>query len=390
MSSTNRWRLWALAADPLARRRASRSSSPRATRSPASSGTTRRPRTTFDIRRVEFEPGEIRIRVTNPQPEDLTIAVVTVDDAIVPFTLDGPQTLGRLRSSTIVVAVRLGRRTSRSRSASRPRPGSRRPRRSRPPSRRRRVGGRSVLGYALIGFLVGVVPIAFGLLWLPSLRRAAPQWLAAFMALTAGLLTFLALEALGEALELQAALPGGLGGPGLVLLGVAGSYLTLVLISGRFGEESAERGAPLGRARAGDAGRDRHRPAQPRRGARDRLVVRARRAGARHVLHRRLHGPQHHRGTRDRRPGRRGQPPRKHRQARRAGAHRRRARDPRRLARRVRDERLPRGPVLRRRRRRRARGRHRGRPLRRPQGPRRRTLALRRCAASSPGSRSCT
>ena len=62
----------------------------------------------------------------------------------------------------------------------------------------------------------------------------------------AGLLTFLALEALGEALELQAALPGGLGGPGLVLLGVAGSYLTLVLISSRFGEESAERGAPLG------------------------------------------------------------------------------------------------------------------------------------------------
>ena len=30
----------------------------------------------FDVRRVEFEPGEIRIRVTNPQPDDLTIASV--------------------------------------------------------------------------------------------------------------------------------------------------------------------------------------------------------------------------------------------------------------------------------------------------------------------------
>ena len=39
----------------------------------------------------------------NPQRDDLTIASVTVDDAIVPFTLDGPATLGRLRSSTIVV-----------------------------------------------------------------------------------------------------------------------------------------------------------------------------------------------------------------------------------------------------------------------------------------------
>ena len=57
----------------------------------------------FDVRRVEFKPGEIRVRVTNPQQDDLTIASVTVDDAIVPFSLDGPQTLGRLRSSTIVI-----------------------------------------------------------------------------------------------------------------------------------------------------------------------------------------------------------------------------------------------------------------------------------------------
>ncbi len=48
----------------------------------------------------------------------------------------------------------------------------------------------------MIGLLVGVVPVALGLAWLPSLRRASPQWLAAFMALTAGLLTFLAFEAL--------------------------------------------------------------------------------------------------------------------------------------------------------------------------------------------------
>ena len=61
------------------------------------------PADAFDVRRVEFSPGEIRIRVTNPQREDLTIATVTVDDAIVPFTVDGPTTLGRLRSATIVV-----------------------------------------------------------------------------------------------------------------------------------------------------------------------------------------------------------------------------------------------------------------------------------------------
>ena len=186
----------------------------------------------FDIRRVEFHPGEIRIRVTNPQRDDLTIAQVSVDDALVPFELDGPQTLGRLRSSTVVVPFdwveddpitvgvtsSSGIETTREIPAAVATPG---------PS------ARSFLGYGIIGFLVGIVPVALGLLWLPSLRRARPEWLAAFMALTAGLLAFLAFEALTEAVELQAAVPSALGGPGLVLLGFALSYLTLTLISQR-------------------------------------------------------------------------------------------------------------------------------------------------------------
>ena len=98
-----RFRLWALVPLVAARPR-SCSRSPRpATRSPSLVGDNPPPADEFDIRRVEFQPGEIRIRVTNPQPDDLTIATVTVDDAIVPYTLDGPETLGRLRSSTIVV-----------------------------------------------------------------------------------------------------------------------------------------------------------------------------------------------------------------------------------------------------------------------------------------------
>jgi zinc transporter, ZIP family len=187
----------------------------------------------FDVRRVQFKPGEIRVRVTNPQQEDLTIASVTVDDAIVPFSLDGPQTLGRLRSSTIVipydwtpedpiaigVTSSSGIETVDEIAAAVETPG---------------VTGGGFLGYAIIGFLVGVLPIALGLLWLPSLRRVEQHWLTAFMALTAGLLSFLGVEALFEAFELQGALPGAFGGPGLVLLGVATSFLTMTFISGRF------------------------------------------------------------------------------------------------------------------------------------------------------------
>ena len=193
-------------------------------------GRTPPPADHFDVRRVELEPGEIRVLVTNPQADDLTIATVTVDDAIVPFTVDGDLTLGRLRSATIRVPYdwvpdeplligvtsSSGIQTTHEVAAAVETP---------------KPSPKGFLGFGLVGLLVGVVPVALGMLWLPSLRRARPEWLAAFMALTAGLLSFLALEALSEAFALQAALPSALGGAGVVLLGFVVSYLTLTYLS---------------------------------------------------------------------------------------------------------------------------------------------------------------
>jgi hypothetical protein len=193
-------------------------------------GRTPPPADQFDVRRVELEPGEIRVLVTNPQADDLTIATVTVDDAIVPFTVDGDLTLGRLRSATIRVPYdwvpdeplligvtsSSGIQTTHEVAAAVETP---------------KPSPKGFLGFGLVGLLVGVVPVALGMLWLPSLRRARPEWLAAFMALTAGLLSFLALEALSEAFALQAALPSALGGAGVVLLGFVVSYLTLTYLS---------------------------------------------------------------------------------------------------------------------------------------------------------------
>jgi ZIP family zinc transporter len=194
----------------------------------------------FAIRRVVFEPGEIRIRVSNPQRQRLTIAVATVDDAIVPFEVDGPTTLKRLRSATITVPYdwvedepisvgitsSSGVQTTKQIDAAVETP---------------TATPASALGYGLIGLLVGIVPVALGLAWLPSLRRADRRWISAFMALTAGLLTFLALDALAEALQLQAALPSALGGTGLVLLGVAASYLGLSFLSQRLSARGPRR-----------------------------------------------------------------------------------------------------------------------------------------------------
>jgi zinc transporter ZupT len=203
------------------------------------------PRDEFNVRRVEFKPGEIRIRVTNPQRPKLTIASVTVDDAIVPFRLDGPATLHRLRSSTIIVPFHwvegdpytVGVTSSTGIQTTFDVPAA---------VETRGASPRGFLGYAIIGFLVGVVPVALGLGWLPSLRRADARWVAAFMALTAGLLTFLAFDAFAEALDLQAQLPNGFQGTGLILLGVAASYLGLTFVAQRFsGRGQRERSAPL-------------------------------------------------------------------------------------------------------------------------------------------------
>ena len=198
-------------------------------------GTAPPPADEFDVRRVEFTPGTISIHITNPQREHLTLAQVTVDDAIVPFSIDGVQgarTLGRLESATVSVPFfwveddpyAIGLISSTGIVTTHDVPAA---------VATEQPSLHGAVGLAVIGVLVGVVPIALGLAWLPSLRRASPSSLAAFMALTAGLLTFLMVEALAEALELQAKLPGALNGTGLVVLGVASSYLGLTLVASR-------------------------------------------------------------------------------------------------------------------------------------------------------------
>jgi ZIP family zinc transporter len=198
----------------------------------------------FDIRRVELSPNEVRIVVRNPQRDALTIASVTVDDAIVTYSLDGPRTLERLRSSTVVIPydwvqdepISVGLTSSTGIQTTEEVPAA---------VETPQPSARGFLGYGIIGFLVGVVPVALGLLWLPSLRRADARWLAAFMALTAGLLSFLAVEALSEAFAAQAALPEALGGAGLVLLGVATSYLFMTFLARRLGGSTGATGLAL-------------------------------------------------------------------------------------------------------------------------------------------------
>jgi zinc transporter ZupT len=183
----------------------------------------------FVVDGVKFVDGHIEVQVTNPQPEALTPAVVFVDSAIAygveglgaelgrhdsrtlvipyPWIEDDPYLIGITSSSGITTEVDVPAAV---------------------PAARVDAGG---LGWgALIGILVGVVPVGLGLAWLPAMRRLRPAVVAGFVAFTGGLLLFLAIDATAEAFDVQARVLPAFGGAGLVAMGIVTSMVAISLL----------------------------------------------------------------------------------------------------------------------------------------------------------------
>lgn len=92
---------------------------------------------------------------------------------------------------------------------------------------------------ALIGVIVGVLPVAIGLLCYPALRGVGQAGMNFLLALTIGLLAFLLVDMTIEALELAAESAAMFQGPAMVVLAALASFLILMAI-GRW------RGTPAG------------------------------------------------------------------------------------------------------------------------------------------------
>src|SRR5260221_11332688 len=69
--------------------------------------------------------------------------------------------------------------------------------------------------------------------WLPALRLLGPRWMMFLMAITAGLLIFLGIDATSEGLELAGDIGGPFQGVGLVGIGIVVTFLLLDAISRR-------------------------------------------------------------------------------------------------------------------------------------------------------------
>jgi zinc transporter, ZIP family len=94
---------------------------------------------------------------------------------------------------------------------------------------------------AIVGMIVGILPVAIGLMFYPALRGVGRGGMNFLLALTVGLLAFLLIDMSEDALELAAESAALFQGPAMVVLAAAASFLLLMAI-GRW------RGTPAGLA----------------------------------------------------------------------------------------------------------------------------------------------
>jgi zinc transporter ZupT len=91
-----------------------------------------------------------------------------------------------------------------------------------------------VIFFAVIGTYVGIIPVMIGLLWLPFIKRISKQKYHFFLALTAGLLFFLAIDSIEEAIDVSdESLAGSFNGTLLVATVTVLSFLGLYYVGNK-------------------------------------------------------------------------------------------------------------------------------------------------------------
>jgi len=184
----------------------------------------------LNIERYTLKRNEIELHVRNTGPEELTIAQLAINEAVMPFEVHPSPTIPRLGRAVIHInypwnhgeAYGITVFTTNAIPFSvdipvafeTPEPTS-----------------DTFWGFTLIGLYVGVIPIFLGIFWFPALRQLGRRTMTFLMAATAGLLIFLGIDTIAEALEFAAEVPGPFQGIGLVGIGAVATFLLLDAIS---------------------------------------------------------------------------------------------------------------------------------------------------------------
>ncbi len=200
-----------------------------------------------DVEEISFtwttlSPNEIKLDIVNNGPDPVTIAQVLVDEAYWNFKMEPrSKILERLQSGVITInypwvkyeshAVRLITRngvtfdTEIAVAVNSPKPNP-----------------RSFTVFVILGIVIGVIPVALGLMWYPVLRDVSAGWVRFLSAFTVGLLIFLLIDTVEHGLKVAKELPHADQGTAL-LFGVGLLvFAVLMMVDSSEGESAAGTG----------------------------------------------------------------------------------------------------------------------------------------------------
>jgi zinc transporter ZupT len=154
------------------------------------------------IEQVYFVKGEIQASVRNTGPIPVEVVMADVNDRIQPSAIEPDRFLDRFETSlvripfewneaepyNIGITIEDGTRFEKEIKAAAP---------ALEPS------GNLIGFFAIIGTYVGIIPVMVGLLWLPFIKRISKTKYNFFLAITVGLLLFLGIDAIEEAVEVS-------------------------------------------------------------------------------------------------------------------------------------------------------------------------------------------
>ncbi len=179
------------------------------------------------IEKVDFVDSEILVTVRNTGPIPVQIVMADINDRIQPAAIEPDRFLERYETALVRIpfawneaepyriglTIEDGTRFEKEIEAAAP---------ALEPSL-------ELVGFfAIIGTYVGIIPVMIGLLWLPFIRKISKNKYHFFLALTAGLLLFLGIDSIEEALDVsEENLAGSFNGALLVATVVVLSFLGL-------------------------------------------------------------------------------------------------------------------------------------------------------------------
>lgn len=179
------------------------------------------------IERIEFVKSEIQVTVRNTGPIDVSIAQADINDRIQSAAIEPDAHLSRFESALVRIPYEWnvaepyeigltlsdGVRFAQSVEAA-------------TPTMKPSIELASY--FAVIGTYVGIIPVMIGLLWFPFIAKMSPVKYKFFLALTAGLLIFLGIDAIEEGFEISSErLSGAFNGQLLIATVVVGSFVGL-------------------------------------------------------------------------------------------------------------------------------------------------------------------